>query len=152
MITDWLIIILISMSPWIELRGAIPTAILGYHWQWWQALPISLVGNMIPVPFILLLLRGVERELRKYPSFNKLIDKLFDKTRKKANTKVEKYEELALILFVAIPLPFTGAWTASLIAYLFNLDIKKSILTIFLGVIIAGLIVTILTITGKVFL
>lgn len=152
MIPDWLIIILISMSPWIELRGAIPVAILEYHWQWWQALPISLVGNMIPVPFILLLLRGVERELRKYPRFNKLIDKLFDKTRKKANTKIEKYEELALILFVAIPLPFTGAWTASLIAYLFNLDIKKSILTIFLGVITAGLIVTILTVTGKAFL
>ena len=152
MILDWLIIILISMSPWIELRGAIPIAILEYHWQWWQALPISVLGNMIPVPFILLLFRVVEKELRKNPTFNKLIDKLFDKTRKKANTKVEKYEELALVLFVAIPLPFTGAWTASLIAYLFNLDIKKSILTIFLGVIIAGLIVTILTITGKAFL
>ncbi|MCD6571725.1 MAG: small multi-drug export protein [Thermoplasmata archaeon] len=149
---DWLITIIISMSPWIELRGAIPVAILEYHWQWWQALPISVLGNMIPVPFILLLFRVVEKELRKNPTFNKLIDKLFDKTRKKANTKVEKYEELALILFVAIPLPFTGAWTASLIAYLFNLDIKKSILTIFLGVIIAGLIVTILTITGKAFL
>jgi len=152
MIIDWLIVILVSMSPWIELRGAIPIAILEYHWQWWQALPISVLGNMIPVPFILLLLRVVEKELRKYPTFNRLIDKLFDKTRKKANTKIEKYEELALILFVAIPLPFTGAWTASLIAYLFNLDIKKSILTIFLGVIIAGLIVTILTITGKAFL
>jgi len=152
MIPDWLITIIISMSPWIELRGAIPVAILEYHWQWWQALPISVLGNMIPVPFILLLFRVVEKELRKNPTFNKLIDKLFDKTRKKANTKVEKYEELALVLFVAIPLPFTGAWTASLIAYLFNLDIKKSILTIFLGVIIAGLIVTILTITGKAFL
>ncbi len=152
MIPDWLITIIISMSPWIELRGAIPIAILEYHWQWWQALPISVLGNMIPVPFILLLFRVVEKELRKNPTFNKLIDKLFDKTRKKANTKVEKYEELALVLFVAIPLPFTGAWTASLIAYLFNLDIKKSILTIFLGVIIAGLIVTILTITGKAFL
>ena len=152
MIPDWLITIIISMSPWIELRGAIPIAILEYHWQWWQALPISVLGNMIPVPFILLLFRVVEKELRKNPTFNKLIDKLFDKSRKKANTKVEKYEELALVLFVAIPLPFTGAWTASLIAYLFNLDIKKSILTIFLGVIIAGLIVTILTITGKAFL
>jgi len=152
MIPDWLITILISMSPWIELRGAIPVAILEYHWQWWQALPISVLSNMIPVPFILLLFRIVEKGLRKYPTFNKLIDKLFDKTRERANNKIEKYEELALIVFVAIPLPFTGAWTASLIAYLFNLDIKKSILTIFSGVVIAGIIVTVLTITGKAFL
>lgn len=152
MIPEWLVIAFISMLPWIELRGGIPFAILEYHWQWWQALPISIVGNMVPVPFILLLFSIVEKILRKYPIFDRSLDKLFEKTRKKASSKIKKYEELALILFVAIPLPFTGAWTASLIAYLFDLDIKKSILTIFLGVVIAGVIVTILTITGKMFL
>ena len=74
---------------------------------------------------------------------------LFARTRMKASGKIRQYEYLGLLLFVALPLPFTGAWTGSLIAYLFDLDFYKSLLTIFIGVIIAASIMTLLTLTGQ---
>ena len=73
---------------------------------------------------------------------------LFAKTRKRANDKIKKYEHLGLLVFVAIPLPFTGAWTGALIAYLFDLNFSKSLITIFIGVIIAATIMTILILYG----
>jgi uncharacterized membrane protein len=148
-IPEWLIIMCVSMLPWLELRGAIPLAILTYGWEWWQAFPIAIIGNIIPVPFILIFFKYAEKIIRKYGILDHFLDKLFEKTRRKADNKIKKYEEIALIIFVAIPFPFTGAWTASLIAYLFDLKIGKSILTILIGVIIAGIIMTILTISGK---
>jgi uncharacterized membrane protein len=139
------------MLPWIELRGAIPVAMSpppGYEWEWWQAYPLSVFGNMIPVPFILIFFGYIEKFLRRYDFWNGILDKLFDRTRKRASEKIKKYECLGLILFVAIPLPFTGAWTGSLISYLFGLKISKSIAMIFIGVLIAGIIVTIAVLSG----
>ncbi len=129
------------MLPFIELRGAIPYGfIMGLN-------PIliffiAIAGNMVPVPFILLFLEDVERYLRKWEKIARLMDWLFERTYRKANKKVRRWEYLALLFFVAIPLPGTGAWTGSLIAYLFKIDLKKAILMIFLGVLIAGIIVT----------
>ncbi len=135
-----LYIFIISMLPFVELRGSIP---LGIYWGFppWMVFLAAILGNMLPVPFILLFLEGLEKILRKSEKISNFLDWLFDRTYKKADKKVRRWEYIALIFFVAVPLPGTGAWTGSLIAYLFKFDIKKSFGAIFLGVIIAGLLV-----------
>jgi uncharacterized membrane protein len=137
---ELLYIFIISMFPFLELRGSIP---LGIYWGLDPLLVffVAILGNMVPVPFILLFLEGLEKILRKSEKMARLLDWIFERTYKKANEKVRRWEYVALIFFVAIPLPGTGAWTGSLIAYLFKFNIKKSFIAIFLGVIIAGVIV-----------
>ncbi|HHH79479.1 MAG TPA: ligand-binding protein SH3 [Thermoplasmatales archaeon] len=145
---EWLKIFIMSMVPWLESRYVIPFAILRLGWEWWQAFPLAIVGNMVPVPFILIFFDSIERFLRRYRFFENLLDKLFKTTKRRADEKIKRYEYLGLLVFIAVPLPFTGAWTGSLIAYLFNLKFSKTIVTVFLGVIIASSITTILTLTG----
>lgn len=139
---EYIYLFLVAMLPIAELRGAIP---LGIYWGLSPILVfiIAIIGNMVPVPLILLFLEGIEKYLRKSEKMARALDWIFERTYKKADEKVRRWEYLALILFVAIPLPGTGAWTGSLIAYLFKFDIKKSMLSIFIGVLIAGLIVLI---------
>ncbi len=124
------------MFPWLEARYVIPYAMLFLKWQWWQALPLAVIGNMLPIPFILLFFKHVEKFLRRYKFWTRVMDWLFARTRKKANATIQKYEHIGLFIFVAIPLPFTGAWTGSLIAYLFDLKFSKSLITIFFGLLI----------------
>jgi len=148
-----LVIAIISMIPFIELRGSIPVGYFVYGMKY-NADPLLLfftavIFNLIPVPLILKFLAPVETYLRRFKFWDRLMTKLFDKTRDKANEKVRKYEELALLIFVAIPLPGTGAWTGSLIAYLFGMDFKKSLFVIASGVFIAGMLVLTLCITGS---
>ncbi|HEC94764.1 MAG TPA: ligand-binding protein SH3 [Thermoplasmatales archaeon] len=145
---QWVKVFVMSMVPWLESRYVIPFAIVRFGWEWWQAFPLAILGNMVPVPFILLFFHSVERFLRRYKMFANLLDKLFTITRKRADSKIKQYEYLGLLVFVAVPLPFTGAWTGSLIAYLFNLRFSKSIVTILVGVIVASAITTIVTLTG----
>lgn len=146
---DWLIVVLISMLPFIELRGALPVAIIFLDMNWAFALVICVIANMIPVPFVLLFFSRVEKWARKYEYWNKKLDWLYERTRKKASKKIEKYKVLGLMIYVGIPLPVTGAWTGSLIAYLFDLDIKRSFLTILGGVIIAGILMLFVSIGLK---
>jgi uncharacterized membrane protein len=94
----------------------------------------------------LLFFHIAEKWLRNYKTWSRLMDWLFARTRKRADSKIRKYKYIGLILFVAVPLPFTGAWTGALIAYLFDLDIKKSMITIFIGVLIAAFIMAALAI------
>ena len=142
-------VFLMAMLPFFELRLAIPVGILHYHMDPTSAFFVSVLGNILPVPFILVLFHRVERYLRRFDRFNRLFDRLFDRTIRRAKARIHLYEEIALILFVAIPAPFTGAWTGALIAYLFDLENKKSFLIITLGVIIAGLIVTAVVVWGS---
>lgn len=130
------------MAPISELRGAIPYALThGLNWQ--QAFIFSVIGNMIPVFFILWLLDPVSKWLMKHFNFfNKFFTWLFTYNKKKHAKKIETYKELALVILVAIPLPMTGAWTGSLVAFLFGLKYKKALPLIFIGVLIAGAIVT----------
>ena len=137
-----------SMLPIVELRGALPLAINLYHIPWLKACIIAYVGNLVPVPFILLLLKPVVALLSRIKPIGKFFTWLFKRTRAKSSTVIEKYEEIGLLIFVAIPLPGTGAWTGALIAFLFGLDFKKSMLVIALGVLIAGIIVTCLCLLG----
>ena len=138
---SFLWILLVSMVPFIELRAAIPMG-CGMGLPAWQVYLAAVVGNMIPVPFIVLFIRRIFEFLRKHwKKLGGLVDRIEAKAMKKG-AKVRQAEILGLILFVAIPLPGTGAWTGSLIAALLDIRLKRSIPTIFLGVLIAGAIVT----------
>jgi uncharacterized membrane protein len=149
MFPEWFQIFFGSMVPWIEARYTIVYAMETLGWIWWKAFPIAVLGNMVPIPFILLFFKFVEKFLRNYKFWTKILDWLFEKTRKRADIKIRRYEYIGLLFFVAIPLPFTGAWTGALISYLFGLKFSKSLLTIFIGVLIATAIMVVLVLTGQ---
>ena len=137
----------ISTLPIVELRGAVPVGIAAFKMPWWQVYLIAVAGNMIPIPFILLLLGPVSTFLMRFKIGRKFFDWLFARTRKKSAT-IEKYEALGLTLFVAIPLPVTGGWTGAMAAFLMGIPFWKSMLYILLGVMIAGVIMTALSLMG----
>ena len=141
---DEIKVFLISMIPIFELRGSIPIGVHRYKLPYWKVIPISIVGNMFPIFFILLFFDFVTKLFFQVPFLKKILEAVFARTRRKTAV-IQKYEEIGLMLFVAIPLPITGAWTGSLAAYLFGLKFWKSILFIFLGVCIAAVVVTFLT-------
>jgi uncharacterized membrane protein len=137
----------IAASPIAELRVAIPVAIIQHDFPWYYALLFSLIGNMLPVPFILLFLNTASRLLSKVSFFNRILNWLFERTKRRGKI-IERYERIGLMLFVAIPFPVTGAWTGSLAAVLFGLKFKHAMLYIFIGVLIAGITVTCLCLLG----
>lgn len=139
-------IFLIAASPILELRGSIPIALGVYHLPVFSAFWISILGNLVPVVFLLWFLgRITEFFSRHFYFFNRFFVWLFEKTRKNHTQKFARWKEFALIILVAIPLPFTGAWTGSLAAFVFGIPFKKAFLLIATGVVIAGLIVTLAT-------
>ena len=133
------IVFLISMIPILELRGALLVAgpILGVKVS--TAIPLCIIGNIIPIPFILLFIRQIFKVLKKTILFHGLIVKMEDRAMGKSD-QIKRYEFFGLLLFVGIPLPGTGAWTGSLIASLLEVDIKKSSIAIFCGLIMATVI------------
>ncbi len=142
-----LVVLIISALPILELRGALPVALNVFHFPWYYALPLAIIGNLLPVPIILLLFNAISRCLSKIGFFERFLRWLFEHTRRRGKI-VEKYERIGLALFVAIPLPVTGAWTGSLAAVLFGLKFRHAFLSIFIGVCIAGIIVTCLSLLG----
>jgi uncharacterized membrane protein len=141
-------LIIISMLPIIELRGAIPMG-LAMGLEWWQSFLISVAGNILPVPFILLFINKVLKFMStsKVKFFNKVANWLFGKVEKN-RAKIEKYAFWGVTLFVAIPLPATGAWTGSLVAAAVDMKFWKALLSAFIGVLIAGVVVTIIAYGG----
>lgn len=142
-----LIVLIISALPILELRGALPVAINVFHLPWYYALALAVMGNLLPVPFILLFLNTASRLLSKIAVFSRVLAWFFERTRRRGRV-VERYERIGLALFVAVPLPVTGAWTGSLVAVLFGLKFRHAFLSIFIGVCIAGIIVTSLSLLG----
>lgn len=135
---------LVSMIPIIELRGAIPLA-TAHGLDFRIAIPIAIIGNLIPVPFIILFVRKVFAWIRKHlPKLDGFVTKLEERARSKSDT-VQKYAFWGLFLFVAIPLPGTGAWTGALIAAMLDMRLKKAFPSIVLGVLTAGVIVAIVS-------
>lgn len=133
-----LIIFIISMVPVLELRGGIVAAsLLGVSIT--KAIPICIIGNIIPIPFIMLFIRPIFDRMKKTKLFKPLVEKIESKSLSKSD-KIKQYEFLGLLFFVGIPLPGTGAWTGSLIAVLLDIKPKKAVLPIFLGLILATLI------------
>lgn len=147
------IVFLISMVPILELRGgliAAGPAILDV--AKWQAIPICIIGNLIPIPFILLLITKIFDWMKSTKKLRPMVEKLEAKAMSKSKN-IEKYEFWGLVAFVGIPLPGTGAWTGSLIAALLGIRFRKAFPAIVLGVFIAAFIMTILsyTVIGGIF-
>lgn len=142
-----LAVALVAMLPIVELRGAIPVGVnlFGMDWRW--VFPLAVLGNMAPIPFILLLLGPLSRWCMQFKTGKLFFDWLFTRTRRKS-AQIEKYETLGLTIFVAIPLPATGAWTGAMAAFLLGLTFPHAMLSILLGVIIAGVIMTVLSLMG----
>ncbi len=136
--------IFVSMVPIIELRGAIPIGV-GMGLDLVPTILLCIVGNMIPVPFIILFIRHIFAWMRKLsPKLDALVVKLENKAYSKKDM-IDKYKILGLYILVAIPLPGTGAWTGSLVAAIFDIRLKRAFPAIFAGVVTAGLIIGLLT-------
>lgn len=138
-----LVIFIISLFPILELRGGMLAATL-LQVNFVKALIICIIGNLLPIPFILLFLETVLKLFEKWNVTSKLVRWLEKKVDSKRE-QIDKYGYLGLILFVGIPLPGTGAWTGSLIAIMLGLDKKKSFVCIIVGVILASIIMSIIS-------
>lgn len=137
----YLATLIISMIPVIELRGAIPIGV-GLGLSHAEAMGISIIGNMLPVPFIILFIRPIFRWMtRKSGKLARLVEKLETKAEGKWD-KIHRYQFFALTIFVAIPLPGTGAWSGALIAAVMNMRLRNALPSILLGVLIAGILVS----------
>ncbi len=133
-----MVIFIISMIPILELRGGLLAASL-LKVSAAKAILICIIGNIIPIPFILLFIRQIFKLMKKTKIFRGLIERLEKRAMGKSD-QIKRYEFLGLLLFVGVPLPGTGAWTGSLIASLLEVDIKKSSVAIFCGLIMATVI------------
>lgn len=131
---------LISMVPVVELRGGIPFG-FAHDLNPWLVYIASVLGNMLPVPFILLFIRKIFKWMKRYPRLERIATRLETRATKKSKT-VQKYEFVGLCILVAIPLPGTGGWTGALVAALMEMRLKRAIPAIFIGILIAGLLVT----------
>lgn len=139
---------LVSMLPIIELRGGVPFGVAVLGLPSYLAFPAAVVGNLIPAPFIIVYIRRIFQLMRRYlPRLNGLVDRLEKKAHLKGK-KVQKYQYIGLWLFVAIPLPGTGAWTGSLAAAFLGMRLKKAMPAVVLGVLTAGCIMLGLTHMG----
>ena len=139
------IIFIISMVPILELRGgllAAGPALLNV--PMWTAIPVCIIGNLIPIPFILLLITPIFNWLKQTKTFRPMVEKMEARALSKRE-QVEKYEFWGLVLFVGIPLPGTGAWTGSLLAALLGMKFKKAFPAVLLGIALASVIMSIVS-------
>ena len=143
-IPNEIVIFIISMCPVLECRLGMVTGIGILQMPVWESFIICFIGNILPIPFILLLINKIFEWLKKIPGVQKPIIWLEQKTLKKRD-KIDKYGVWGLLLFVAIPLPGTGAWTGSLLASLLNLNRKKSFVVISMGVLIATILMLVIS-------
>ena len=141
---EFLWTMLVSMVPVVELRGGIPFGVAA-GLPVWMAMLAAIIGNLIPVPFIIVYIRRVFQWMRRrMPRFGGMIDKLEAKAHLKGQ-KVQKYQYFGLALFVAIPLPGTGAWTGALAAAFLDMRLRKALPSIVAGVAAAGVVVSAIT-------
>ena len=146
MYQDILTVFVTAMLPISELRGAIPLGLFAYGLSPGLVYLVAVVGNILPVYLLLIFwMRASTWLAKKIPVFNRFLDWLFERTRKKFYNKYEKFGNLALVIFVAIPLPMTGAWTGSVAAWLFDIPYHKAIGLTLVGLLISGFIVTLLS-------
>lgn len=136
-----IVVFIISMIPILELRGGLIVSSL-LQVPITTAIPLCIIGNIIPIPFILLFIKQIFKWMKKIRLFRGLIERLENRAMSKSDN-IRKYEFWGLVLFVGIPLPGTGAWTGSLIAALLDVDFKKAVLAELLGIAIATIIMSI---------
>lgn len=137
---DWLKVLLLSAVPLIEQKGAIPLGIFEYHINPIAVFLLTFFGSLLPVPFVLIFFNKIFKWLGKYPLFSGIYN-LIDRKINKNKAKFEKFEEIALITFIAIPLPTTGVWTGTAIAAFLKLDFKRSVMCAVIGSFLCGLII-----------
>ena len=141
---DILLTFLVAMVPVVELRGAIPFGVVR-GLNLWTAIIASVLGNLVPVPFIILFIRRIFAWMRAHmPKLDGLVTRM-EKKAEKNRAAVEKYAFWGLAILVAIPLPGTGAWTGALVAAMMEMRLKRAFPAIVIGVVIAGVIVSIVT-------
>ena len=142
-----IIIFLLSMLPISELRGAIPLGVKVYDIPIWTAFFWAVIGNIVPVILILFGLDFLVNKIlvHKVYFFNRFFTWLFEKTKRRHIKKFERWKDFALVVLVAIPLPFTGAWTGALAAFVFGIPPRRAIPLIVIGVLVAGLVVSLAT-------
>ncbi len=141
---EFTLTMLVSMIPVVELRGGIPFGVAS-GLPVWAAFIAAVIGNLIPVPFIIVYIRRIFQWMRqKMPRLNRLVDRLERKAHLKGQ-KVTKFKYLGLMLFVAVPLPGTGAWTGSLAAAFLDMPLRKALPSVIVGVLTAGMAISILT-------
>ena len=142
----YLVTFILGMCPIIEIRGAIPVGV-GMGLSYFEAFLVGFLGNIIPIYFIVKYIGPIFDFLRKFKIFDKIIDWASNKATKKIeeSKRLQNFTALGLFLFVAIPIPGTGAWVGSLIANFLHVPFKKAVIPLVLGVITAGLIVLIAT-------
>ena len=141
---EFTLTVLVSMLPVVELRGGIPFGVSA-GLPVWAAFLAAVIGNLIPVPFIIVYIRRILQWTReRFPKLNSLVDALERKAHLKGRT-VTKYKYLGLMILVAIPLPGTGAWTGSLAAAFLDMPLRKAVPAVVAGVIVAGIAISILT-------
>jgi len=143
------VIVVVATLPIVELRGAIPVGInlFQMHERWWLVYLLAVIGNMLPIPLILLTLGPISRYCMRFRLGRVFFEWLFARTRRKS-ASIEKYETLGLSIFVAIPLPVTGGWTGSMAAFLMGIKFRHAMWSILLGVMVAGAIMTALSMLG----
>lgn len=142
------IVIIVGAMPVTELRGAIPLALsLGIPGL--KAFWLSVLGNVIPVVPLLFFLEPISTRLRRFKLWSRFFDWLFERTKKRADT-IQKYEAIGLAMFVAIPLPMTGAWSGAVAASLFKIKFRYAFVAITAGIIVAGAIVLSLCLLGMI--
>lgn len=144
-----LTIFLTAMAPMSELRGSIPLGIFIFDQPWLKVFGISIIGNLLPIPILLWGLYRSDKWLRKLPyPFGSLVHWWDRYLKRRYNRLVERYGVISLGILVSIPLPFTGAWTGALVAWAFKFPVKISVLSIGIGVVTAGILITIMSVAG----
>ena len=141
---------LTAMTPLGELRLAIPLAIITWNVHWTLAFILSVTGNMVPILFIVPGMNQISRLLMSFPNpLGRLLVWRTNRLQRTHGVRFRRYGVLALIVLVAIPLPITGAWTGALASWVFHISPKTALPAIFLGIVVAGVIVTGLTVIGE---
>ena len=148
---NWLKVMLLAAVPLIEQKGSIPLGIYEYNINPIMVFLLTFIGSLLPVPFVLVFFNKIFAWLGKYKLFS-VIYNLIDRKISKNKAKFEKFEEIALITFIAIPLPTTGVWTGTAIAAFLKLDFKKSVMCAVVGSFLCGLIIMVLTMAFPAFL
>ena len=147
MLNDFIVMAVFTLLPFLELRVSIPYGILlGY--SWWVVFVVCVIFNIILAPIVYLFWNKIIHLLRWIKPIDKIYHKTIERVQKKSRKYVEKYGELGLAIFIGIPLPGSGVWSGSLAANIFGLKFRKYMIASIIGVLIAGIIVTLIMISG----
>lgn len=142
-----LVVLVVAMLPIVELRGAVPIGNNLFHLPLWKTSLLAIAGNLLPIFLVLLFLERMVIFLSRFSLFRRFFDWLFRRTRRKSGV-IQRFEFWGLVIFVGIPLPATGAWTGSVAAVLLGMGYGRALLGIFLGILMAAVIVTALSLLG----